>query len=152
MTLFCFLANQQLAEVEKSWMKCTQCGAYYSASPPELEPIEPGTSEKIVNLRWPFVDLPPPLTPRLNPSGHYIIDNVCYDLEAIHHNPLLTMITEWDYPIFELHAQLGDTILSQMAYFVFTQTGIMEAFRIPMTEFLFYFHSLESGYRNKPCT
>lgn len=104
---------------------CSHCGAKLSKS-----------RVKKTSLRWPFVDLPPPLVPQLNQKGHHIIDNTTYDLESIRSNPLLNRINEWDYPIFELADQLGDTVLSQMAYYIFVETGIMEAFRIPTTEFL----------------
>lgn len=134
----------------KNWIKCALCGAYLSntcnTSPDSCDP-----RHKKVNLKWPFVDLPPPLTPRLNPKGHYIIDSVCYDLEEISNSSLLSLIDQWDYPIFELYDQVGDTILSQMSYYVFAETGIIEAFRVPMTEFLLYFRALECGYRHKPC-
>lgn len=84
----------------------------------------------------------------------------------------------WDYPIFDLADQTQDTILSrvsklesraefyilqvawsntyaaltsQVAYKLFLETGLFETFRIPLPEFLTYFHALELGYRDKPC-
>lgn len=133
--------------VGPSRRKCSLCGAVLGKDTPEQ--VE-GKFKKS-SLRWPFVDLPPPLVPQLNQKGHYMIDSVCYDLEEIHSNPLLSRINEWDYPIFELQDSLGDTVLSKMAYYVFLHTGIMEAFRIPTAEFLLYLHALECGYRHKPC-
>ena len=39
----------------------------------------------------------------------------------------------------------------QVAYKLFTEVGLMETFRIPVVEFINYFHALELGYRDKPC-
>ncbi|GFY63150.1 cGMP-inhibited 3',5'-cyclic phosphodiesterase A [Trichonephila inaurata madagascariensis] len=37
-----------------------------------------------------------------------------------------------------------------MCYKVFREVGLFEAFKIPVQEFLNYFHAVESGYREKP--
>ena len=39
----------------------------------------------------------------------------------------------------------------QVAYKLFMEVGLFETFRIPLPEFLNYFHALELGYREKPC-
>lgn len=151
-----------------SAIQCTLCGAVLNRPavvstgsleqpatasdadlPNHLAEQQPG--RRLHHLRWPFVDLPPPVTPRLNPRGHYIIENVCYDLEAILSDRLLRRLHEWDYPIFELSASMSETILSKMSYFIFSETGLLDVFRIPVPEFLYYFRALESGYHNKPC-
>ncbi|XP_064617945.1 LOW QUALITY PROTEIN: cGMP-inhibited 3',5'-cyclic phosphodiesterase 3A-like [Liolophura sinensis] len=59
-------------------------------------------------------------------------------------------LQEWDYPIFELADLAGDYILSKVAYKLFMEVGLFETFRIPVPEFLHYFHALEMGYRKKP--
>jgi len=41
--------------------------------------------------------------------------------------------------------------LSQVACRLFSETGLFETFRIPIDEFIAYFHALELGYRDKPC-
>ena len=129
---------------------CPLCGG--STTPTTMSTnLVGGNHSKRNSIRWPFIDLPPPLTPNLNSNGHYIIGDVCYDLDDINQNLLLQRINEWDYPIFELYDMIGDTILSKMAYYVFNETGIMDSFRIPISEFLHYFHALECGYRHKPC-
>lgn len=136
----------------ESWTKCSLCGAYFvKASPPEPRKVEQTRPQHKASLKWPFTELPPPVVPRFNQKGHYIIDSHCYDLEEMNAHPLLQGINQWDYPTFELNSQLGETILSKMTYCVFTKTGLFEAFRIPMSEFLFYFRALEGGYRDKPC-
>ena len=38
-----------------------------------------------------------------------------------------------------------------MCYKVFLETGMFETFKIPIREFINYFHALEMGYRDKPC-
>jgi len=102
---------------------------------------------------WPNTDSPPPAIPsRLDPFGRYIVkDGQGYDLEELSVDPLLNLITEWDYPIFELKEAAGDAILSEMSYRIFYETGLLEAFKIPLQEFLNYFRSLECGYKEKPC-
>lgn len=80
----------------------------------------------------------------------YVGDGTRYDLERLHEDPLLDRINEWDYPIFDLQALSPDCVLSQMCYRVFLEVGLFETFRIPIQEFLAYFHALESGYRDKP--
>lgn len=41
--------------------------------------------------------------------------------------------------------------LLQVSYRLFEDTGLFETFKIPVKEFLNYFHALESGYRDIPC-
>ncbi|KAF8764474.1 cGMP-inhibited 3' like protein [Argiope bruennichi] len=84
-------------------------------------------------------------------DGHGIVVNGHrYDPDALDSDPLLNRINEWDYPIFELKEQAKDLVLSQMCYKVFREVGLFDAFKIPVQEFLNYFHALESGYREKP--
>lgn len=39
----------------------------------------------------------------------------------------------------------------QVSYRLFEDTGLFETFKIPVKEFMNYFHALESGYRDIPC-
>ena len=105
----------------------------------------------LIQKSWPFYDPPPPVSPQLDEQGRYIVDGAIYDLDDLATDPLLCRINEWDYPIFDLMTKTGDTILSQMSYHVFLEAGLLEAFKIPIPEFLNYFRALEKGYRNKPC-
>nr|KAG5703271.1 hypothetical protein BaRGS_025513 [Batillaria attramentaria] len=75
-----------------------------------------------------------------------------FTLEEVEDVALLQInrLNEWDYPIFDLAEQEGAFILSKVAYRLFTEVGLMETFRIPVVEFLNYFHALELGYRDKP--
>ena len=40
----------------------------------------------------------------------------------------------------------------QTCYRVFLEVGLFETFKIPVQEFFNFFHALEMGYRDKPCT
>ncbi|XP_063052813.1 cGMP-inhibited 3',5'-cyclic phosphodiesterase 3A-like isoform X2 [Engraulis encrasicolus] len=67
--------------------------------------------------------------------------------------PLMCQINNWNFPIFRLvdktQGRCG-RILSQVAYKLFEDTGLFEIFKIPVQEFMNYFHALESGYRDIP--
>ncbi|XP_034025264.1 cGMP-inhibited 3',5'-cyclic phosphodiesterase A-like [Thalassophryne amazonica] len=67
--------------------------------------------------------------------------------------PLMSQLNSWNFPIFSLvqktHGKTG-FILSQVSYRLFEDTGLFETFRIPVQEFMNYFHALESGYRDIP--
>lgn len=39
----------------------------------------------------------------------------------------------------------------QVSYRLFEDTGLFETFKIPVREFMNYFHALENGYRDIPC-
>ncbi|XP_059141069.1 cGMP-inhibited 3',5'-cyclic phosphodiesterase 3A-like [Physella acuta] len=62
----------------------------------------------------------------------------------------IARLNEWDFPIFDAADAEGTFLLSKVAYQLFTEVGLMETFRIPVAEFLHYFHALELGYRDKP--
>lgn len=72
--------------------------------------------------------------------------------EAVENVPMLQIsrLNEWDFPIFELAEQEPNLVLTKVAYRLFTEVGLMETFRIPLPQFLNYFHALEMGYRSKP--
>uniref|UniRef100_A0A3Q1HVP6 Phosphodiesterase n=1 Tax=Anabas testudineus TaxID=64144 RepID=A0A3Q1HVP6_ANATE len=67
--------------------------------------------------------------------------------------PLMSQLSNWNFPIFSLvektHGKAG-RILSQVSYRLFEDTGLFETFRIPVQEFMNYFHALENGYRDIP--
>ncbi|XP_055335468.1 cGMP-inhibited 3',5'-cyclic phosphodiesterase 3A-like isoform X3 [Paramacrobiotus metropolitanus] len=86
----------------------------------------------------------------LIPGRHYRVGNITYDLEVIDEHPLLNHLSEWDFPVFDLYNEMGDRILSQVAYKIFQDVGLFDTFKIPVQEFLNYFHTLEMGYRDKP--
>lgn len=67
--------------------------------------------------------------------------------------PLMTQLNNWNFPIFSLVEKTnGKTgfILSQVSYKLFQETGLFEMFKIPVHEFMNYFHALENGYRDIP--
>nr|XP_019943458.1 PREDICTED: cGMP-inhibited 3',5'-cyclic phosphodiesterase A-like [Paralichthys olivaceus] len=67
--------------------------------------------------------------------------------------PTMSQLNNWNFPIFSLvektHGKTG-CILSQVSYRLFEDTGLFETFRIPVQEFMNYFHALENGYRDIP--
>ncbi|XP_071756768.1 cGMP-inhibited 3',5'-cyclic phosphodiesterase 3A-like [Centroberyx gerrardi] len=67
--------------------------------------------------------------------------------------PLMSQLNSWNFPIFSLmektHGKTG-CILSQVSYRLFEDTGLFETFKIPVREFMNYFHALENGYRDIP--
>lgn len=42
-------------------------------------------------------------------------------------------------------------VFPQVTYTLFQDTCLFEIFKIPVREFMSYFHALESGYRDIPC-
>ncbi|KAK7882078.1 hypothetical protein WMY93_028252 [Mugilogobius chulae] len=67
--------------------------------------------------------------------------------------PLMNQLNNWNFPIFSLVERTnGKTgcILSQVSYKLFEDTGLFEMFKIPVQEFMNYFHALENGYRDIP--
>ncbi|XP_069765370.1 cGMP-inhibited 3',5'-cyclic phosphodiesterase 3A isoform X2 [Narcine bancroftii] len=70
------------------------------------------------------------------------------DLELI-----FAQLNNWNFPIFDLMEMTGSKcgrILSQVAFRLFEDTGLFEIFKIPLKEFMNYFHALENGYRDIP--
>uniref|UniRef100_A0A803J6B4 Phosphodiesterase n=1 Tax=Xenopus tropicalis TaxID=8364 RepID=A0A803J6B4_XENTR len=66
---------------------------------------------------------------------------------------LMGEINNWNFPIFDLVEKTGQKtgrILSQVSYRLFEDMGLLETFKIPLREFMNYFHALESGYRDIP--
>lgn len=109
--------------------------------------------ESVANKAWwPNSDALVPVAPKLDSFGRFIVkDGETYDVDELAVDPILNLITEWDYPIFELKKVSGDAILSEMSYRIFYETGLLEAFKIPVQEFLNFFRALECGYKENPC-
>ncbi|KAK2842457.1 hypothetical protein Q5P01_012657 [Channa striata] len=67
--------------------------------------------------------------------------------------PLTSQLNNWNFPIFNLMEKTNGKcgrILSQVSYRLFEDTGLFETFKIPVKEFMNYFHALENGYRDIP--
>ncbi|XP_035498240.2 cGMP-inhibited 3',5'-cyclic phosphodiesterase A isoform X3 [Scophthalmus maximus] len=67
--------------------------------------------------------------------------------------PLMCQLNNWNFPIFSLMEKTNGKcgrILSQVSYRLFEDTGLFETFKIPVKEFMNYFHALENGYRDIP--
>uniref|UniRef100_A0A3Q3F870 Phosphodiesterase n=1 Tax=Labrus bergylta TaxID=56723 RepID=A0A3Q3F870_9LABR len=67
--------------------------------------------------------------------------------------PLMSQLNNWNFPIFTMMEKTNGKcgrILSQVAYRLFEDTGLFETFKIPVKEFMNYFHALENGYRDIP--
>ncbi|XP_036618369.1 cGMP-inhibited 3',5'-cyclic phosphodiesterase B isoform X2 [Trichosurus vulpecula] len=88
-------------------------------------------------------------------QGNAEIDEECL-LELIlreDHDALIAKMNNWNFPIFEVVETMGGRsgrILSQTMYTLFQDTGLMDMFKIPIPEFVSYFHALEDGYRDIP--
>ncbi|MBN3311743.1 PDE3A phosphodiesterase, partial [Atractosteus spatula] len=70
-----------------------------------------------------------------------------------HLDPIMKQLNNWNFPIFDLVEQTQGKcgrILSQVSYRLFEDTGLFETFKIPVREFMNYFHALENGYRDIP--
>ncbi|XP_013910147.1 PREDICTED: cGMP-inhibited 3',5'-cyclic phosphodiesterase A-like, partial [Thamnophis sirtalis] len=68
-------------------------------------------------------------------------------------DPLMEQLNNWNFPIFDLVDKIGTRcgrILSQVSYRLFEDMGLFETFKIPIPEFMNYFHALECGYREIP--
>nr|7KWE_A Chain A, cGMP-inhibited 3',5'-cyclic phosphodiesterase A [Homo sapiens]7KWE_B Chain B, cGMP-inhibited 3',5'-cyclic phosphodiesterase A [Homo sapiens]7KWE_C Chain C, cGMP-inhibited 3',5'-cyclic phosphodiesterase A [Homo sapiens]7KWE_D Chain D, cGMP-inhibited 3',5'-cyclic phosphodiesterase A [Homo sapiens]7L27_A Chain A, cGMP-inhibited 3',5'-cyclic phosphodiesterase A [Homo sapiens]7L27_B Chain B, cGMP-inhibited 3',5'-cyclic phosphodiesterase A [Homo sapiens]7L27_C Chain C, cGMP-inhibited 3' len=66
---------------------------------------------------------------------------------------IMEQLNTWNFPIFDLVENIGrkcGRILSQVSYRLFEDMGLFEAFKIPIREFMNYFHALEIGYRDIP--
>ncbi|XP_028440003.1 cGMP-inhibited 3',5'-cyclic phosphodiesterase A isoform X2 [Perca flavescens] len=67
--------------------------------------------------------------------------------------PLMSQLNNWNFPIFSLMEKTNGKcgrILSQVSYRLFEDTGLFATFKIPVHEFMNYFHALENGYRDIP--
>ncbi|KAM9205767.1 cGMP-inhibited 3',5'-cyclic phosphodiesterase 3A [Mergus octosetaceus] len=87
--------------------------------------------------------IPPEDKPVLAPEP-LVMDNL---------DPLMEQLNSWNFPIFDLVEKIGKKcgrILSQVSYRLFEDMGLFETFKIPMREFMNYFHALECGYREIP--
>ncbi|NWU94111.1 PDE3A phosphodiesterase, partial [Upupa epops] len=87
--------------------------------------------------------IPPEVKPVLAPEP-LVMDNL---------DPLMEQLNNWNFPIFDLVEKIGKKcgrILSQVSYRLFEDMGLFETFKIPVREFMNYFHALECGYREIP--
>ncbi|XP_073328400.1 cGMP-inhibited 3',5'-cyclic phosphodiesterase 3A-like [Pagrus major] len=67
--------------------------------------------------------------------------------------PLMSQLNNWNFPIFRMMEKTNGKcgrILSQVSYRLFEDTGLFATFKIPVKEFMNYFHALENGYRDIP--
>ncbi|XP_057691767.1 cGMP-inhibited 3',5'-cyclic phosphodiesterase 3A-like isoform X2 [Corythoichthys intestinalis] len=67
--------------------------------------------------------------------------------------PTMSQLNNWNFPIFSLMEKTNGKcgrILSQVSYRLFEDTGLFQTFKIPIQEFMNYFHALENGYRDIP--
>uniref|UniRef100_A0A3P9M5K2 Phosphodiesterase n=1 Tax=Oryzias latipes TaxID=8090 RepID=A0A3P9M5K2_ORYLA len=69
------------------------------------------------------------------------------------HEALMEKMNTWNFQIFDLVDVTGGRtgrILSYVTYTLFQDTCLFEIFKIPVREFMSYFHALENGYRDIP--
>ncbi|XP_071114452.1 cGMP-inhibited 3',5'-cyclic phosphodiesterase 3A-like isoform X2 [Haliotis cracherodii] len=79
-------------------------------------------------------------------------NKLLFEVSEVEEAPLLQIsrLNDWDFPVFDLADSAGEFVLSKVAYKLFMEVGLFETFRIPLAEFINYFHDLELGYRIKP--
>ncbi|XP_074498007.1 cGMP-inhibited 3',5'-cyclic phosphodiesterase 3A-like isoform X2 [Sebastes fasciatus] len=122
-----FAQNEEEGEGGKKLPEARQGCREYLAEGIVLHPLLPSPEEKPILAEEPVVE------PELE--------------------PLMSQLNNWNFPIFSLvektHGKTG-CILSQVSYKLFEDTGLFETFRIPVHEFMNYFHALENGYRVIP--
>ncbi|XP_068607893.1 cGMP-inhibited 3',5'-cyclic phosphodiesterase 3B [Brachionichthys hirsutus] len=66
---------------------------------------------------------------------------------------VMERMNTWNFQIFDLVDVTGGKtgrILSYVTYTLFQDTCLFEIFKIPVREFMTYFHALENGYRDIP--
>ncbi|KAG7231126.1 hypothetical protein INR49_027166 [Caranx melampygus] len=69
--------------------------------------------------------------------------------------PLMSQLNNWNFPIFSLMEKTNGKcgrILSQVSYRLFEDTGLFETFKIPVKEFMNYFHALENDHNRVHAT
>ncbi|XP_068177643.1 cGMP-inhibited 3',5'-cyclic phosphodiesterase 3B [Antennarius striatus] len=69
------------------------------------------------------------------------------------HEGVMERMNTWNFQIFDLVDMTGGKtgrILSYVTYTLFQDTCLFEIFKIPVREFMTYFHALENGYRDIP--
>ncbi|XP_077579128.1 cGMP-inhibited 3',5'-cyclic phosphodiesterase 3A-like isoform X1 [Stigmatopora nigra] len=122
-----FAQNEEEAEVGKKLSETREGCSEYPSEGIVLHPLLPSPENKLVLAKEPMV------MPGLD--------------------PLLSQLNKWNFPIFSLvektHGKTG-CILSQVSYRLFEDSGLFETFKIPVIEFMNYFHALENGYRDIP--
>ncbi|XP_014666857.1 PREDICTED: cGMP-inhibited 3',5'-cyclic phosphodiesterase B-like [Priapulus caudatus] len=94
----------------------------------------------------------PPSGTRHSEPGRVIqeVDGVIFNLDQMDSCESVNRLSDWNYQIFDLNMRYSTTILSRLSYKVFQDVGLFETFKIPVKEFLSYFHAVEMGYHDKP--
>ncbi|XP_054649642.1 cGMP-inhibited 3',5'-cyclic phosphodiesterase 3A isoform X3 [Dunckerocampus dactyliophorus] len=122
-----FAQNEEEAEAGKKPSEAREGCRDYAAESIILHPLLPSPEDKLILAPEPLV------MPGLD--------------------PLMSQLNKWNFPIFSLvektHGKTG-CILSQVSYKLFEDTGLFGTFKIPLAEFMNYFHALENGYRDIP--
>lgn len=78
-------------------------------------------------------------------------DGTQYNLDELESSSsMLADLFQWNYPIFELADNSGQSILSKLSYRIFFDSGFFDSFKIPRQAFFNFFHALEEGYLDKP--
>ncbi|XP_019741498.1 cGMP-inhibited 3',5'-cyclic phosphodiesterase A-like [Hippocampus comes] len=128
-----FLQNEEEAEAGKKPSEAREGCREYPSESIVLHPLLP-SPEFVLHTQNKLILAPEPL--------------VMPGLE-----PLMSQLDKWNFPIFSLvertHGKTG-CILSQVSYRLFEDAGLFETFKIPVAEFMNYFHALENGYRDIP--
>ncbi|KAM6943242.1 cGMP-inhibited 3',5'-cyclic phosphodiesterase 3B [Xenentodon cancila] len=87
-------------------------------------------------------------TPKSGDDQEFRVDPMLED-----HVALMERMNTWNFQIFDLVDVTGGKsgrILSCVTYTLFQDMCLFEIFKIPVREFMSYFHALENGYRDIP--
>ncbi|KAM8904160.1 cGMP-inhibited 3',5'-cyclic phosphodiesterase 3A-like isoform 2-T2 [Spinachia spinachia] len=127
-----FAQNEEEGEGGKKLPEAREGCSHYLAEGLVLHPLLPSPEEgsERIHLDKPILAAEPLALPELE--------------------PLMSQLNNWNFPIFSLVEKTQGCILSQVSYKLFEDTGLFETFRIPVQEFMNYFHALENGYRVIP--
>lgn len=89
--------------------------------------------------------------------AYFTIYNTVFQFFSLHFSVLHIYWTLLLYLIYlDLVMSMGSDIyiyifIFQVSYRLFEDTGLFQTFKIPVKEFMNYFHALENGYRDIPC-
>ncbi|VDK43542.1 unnamed protein product [Anisakis simplex] len=78
------------------------------------------------------------------------VDGIQYNTKELQSDRLLSRISEWAFPIFDLAHSHPQTTLSRLAYAIFKEANLFRIFKLSTSKFFNFFHALERGYWDIP--
>lgn len=80
-----------------------------------------------------------------------LLPRVCCDKLQLTSDPMRAGNIEIGWILVPLCSFFLFFLPPQVSYRLFEDTGLFQTFKIPIQEFMNYFHALENGYRDIPC-